>query len=419
MKRIICLAFIMSFAIFGYAQKIKLAGTTWIEDVYEKTWTFNQNGTITKKQTGTLSGRLGGVYCTVEIVQTRIGTKWKQNGDTLRCEDIPLQISVKVNLQNAYSYAAAQKQRINAAIPALKQQVINGERQKWQSKVGEKYIYVIRRYSPKEFWLQYGGYSYNETWLHRDIEHMTAAQKAAYDKLVAEFEAEKAKREAEEKARREAEEKAEREADEMDIKNSIVDGYVNLGLPSGTLWAACNVGATNPEDYGDYFAWGETKGYNAGKTSFDRSTYKWCKDGDDYAITKYCTEKRYNHDGITDNKTELEPEDDAAYVNCGPEWRMPRELFNDNYTTTKGTKLNGVYGFKITSKTNGNSIFLPAAGYRHAGSFFHENEGFYWSRTLYYLPHCAWRMKIYNTGMEFEDSGRSWGGSVRPVRLSE
>ena len=296
MKRIICFALTLFFVFLGYAQAIKLAGTTWNEDVYQKSWTFNQNGNITKKEVGTLSRRIGGVYCTVEIVQTRIGTKWKLNGNKLECEDIPLQISVNVKLQNAFSFSAAQKQRINAAIPALKQQIINEERQKWQSKVGEKYFYAILRYSPKEFWLQYGGYAYNERWLHRDLKNMTAAQKAAYDKLVAEFEAEKTK----EKAKREAEEKAKREAEEMAIKKSMVDGYVNLGLPSGTLWAACNVGATNPEDFGDYFSWGETKVSN----------------GD------YKEQNKYKPEGLH----ELELVDDAAYVNLGPDWRMPSKM---------------------------------------------------------------------------------------------
>ena len=89
--------------------------------------------------------------------------------------------------------------------------------------------------------------------------------------------------------------------------------YVDLGLPSGTLWATCNIGASSPEDYGYYFAWGETEPYdeNGGKTTFNWSTYKWCN-GDYNKITKYCDNSSYGNNGFTDGKTELDPDDDAA-----------------------------------------------------------------------------------------------------------
>ena len=86
--------------------------------------------------------------------------------------------------------------------------------------------------------------------------------------------------------------------------------WVDLGLPSGTLWATCNVGANAPEEYGDYFAWGET----APKDYYDWSTYKWCK-GSYNTMTKYCTNSSYGYNGFTDGKTELDPEDDAAWFN--------------------------------------------------------------------------------------------------------
>ena len=91
--------------------------------------------------------------------------------------------------------------------------------------------------------------------------------------------------------------------------------YVDLGLPSGIKWATCNVGATTPEEYGDYFAWGETQP----KDYYDWSTYKYCN-GDEYSITKYCTRSTY---GTVDIKTTLELSDDAARVNWGGKWRMP------------------------------------------------------------------------------------------------
>ena len=93
--------------------------------------------------------------------------------------------------------------------------------------------------------------------------------------------------------------------------------WVDLGLPSGTLWATMNVGASCSEDDGDYFAWGETEP----KDVYDWSTYKWCN-GSEYTQTKYCSNSDY---GTVDYKTELDPEDDAAYVNWGSSWRMPTE----------------------------------------------------------------------------------------------
>ena len=201
--------------------------------------------------------------------------------------------------------------------------------------------------------------------------------------------------------------------------------YVDLGLPSGTLWATMNIGATSPEDYGDYFAWGETEGYYSGKTTFTSDNYKWYK-GSDKTITKYCDNSDYGYNGFADNKTELDPEDDAAYVNWGSGWRMPSyaqmsELINSRYTTTEWTTVNGVNGRKITSNTNGNSIFLPAAGYCYDTSPIAGSGGNYWSRTLVGLdyPDCAWRLYIASSLVSISGSVRSDGQSVRPVRVSQ
>ena len=201
--------------------------------------------------------------------------------------------------------------------------------------------------------------------------------------------------------------------------------YVDLGLPSGTLWATCNVGASSPEDYGYYFAWGETEPYDEnGKTYFDLSTYKWCN-GSSSTMTKYCTDSSYGNNGFTDGKTELDPEDDAAYVHWGPAWRMPseeqcQELINSSNTTTEWTIQNGVYGRKITSKTNSNSIFLPAAGRRYNSSLSNAGSyGYYWSRTLRGNPTGAQVMVFKSSGINMGGGGRCDGFSVRPVRLSE
>ena len=195
--------------------------------------------------------------------------------------------------------------------------------------------------------------------------------------------------------------------------------YVDLGLPSGTLWATMNIGAPKPEHCGDFFAWGETSGYNGGKTTFNWTTYKYCM-GTNKTLTKYCDNSEY---GTVDHLTELDLEDDAAYVNWGPGWRMPskeqfNELRNSELTTAEWTTVNGVNGQKITSKANGNSIFLPAAGVRRGASLSKEgSEGYYWSRTLETGPLDYARYlnfdssDIYNIPNE-----RCFGRSVRPVR---
>ena len=190
--------------------------------------------------------------------------------------------------------------------------------------------------------------------------------------------------------------------------------YVDLGLPSGTKWATMNVGADSPEDYGDYFAWGET----TTKSTYNWSTYKWCNDSYN-TMTKYCTSSSY---GTVDNKTILDLSDDAAYVNWGSSWRMPTkaeydELINTSYTTWTWTTQNGVKGYKVTSKTNGNSIFLPAAGCRDNSDLY--NAGFgggYWSSSLSTgNPDYAYGLHFYSGSVSSSHSSRYQGLSVRPV----
>ena len=190
--------------------------------------------------------------------------------------------------------------------------------------------------------------------------------------------------------------------------------YVDLGLPSGTLWATCNVGAEFPEDYGDYFAWGET----TTKSTYNWSNYKWCK-GDYDTQTKYCTSSSY---GTVDNKTTLDLSDDAAYVNWGRLWRMPAieeqdELRNTKYTTWTWTKQNGVNGYKVTSRTNGNSIFLPAAGYRPDSNFYDpDSDGKYWSSSLITSNSSdAYCLFFDSGGVKGYYGSRGIGWSVRPV----
>ena len=135
--------------------------------------------------------------------------------------------------------------------------------------------------------------------------------------------------------------------------------YVDLGLPSGNLWAKCNLGASSPEAYGDYYAWGEVEP----KQEYTKSNHKWYKDGaPSQGFTKYNNE---------DGKLKLEDEDDAVIQKIGNGWRTPtladfRELTNQKYTTIEKTTLNGVAGYQITSKKNKKSIFIPFAGFKNS-----------------------------------------------------
>ena len=201
--------------------------------------------------------------------------------------------------------------------------------------------------------------------------------------------------------------------DEKPTGNGTLNGHewVDLGLPSGLKWATCNVGASQPEEYGDYFAWGEVEP----KEYYDWSTYKWCNGSYD-TQTKYCTDSYY---GIVDNKTTLELSDDAANYNWGGSWRMPTteeqvELYNN--CSWEWTTQNGVYGRKVTGP-NGNSIFLPAAGYRYGSSLSYAGGyGYYRSSSLNTsYPYYAYSLYFCSDIVGWGSSYRDYGFSVRPV----
>ena len=206
--------------------------------------------------------------------------------------------------------------------------------------------------------------------------------------------------------------------------------YVDLGLPSGTLWATCNVGADSPEGYGDYYAWGETEP----KTTYDWSTYKYCE-GDFDMLTKYCSDSRYGYNGFTDNLYDLQPSDDPATVNWGEGWRMPdgaeaMELLNE--CDHRWDSINGVSGLLVIGN-NGNMLFLPAAGLKgvfswagepqtefdqpgHSGQYWMKERGIAFNQYSYpdydYLANEFYFPYGYNGGSRTE---RSRGLPVRPV----
>jgi len=205
---------------------------------------------------------------------------------------------------------------------------------------------------------------------------------------------------------------------------------IDLGLPSGTLWANMNVGAKAQNEYGLYFAWGDTKGYSAESGhAFTWETYKWMAAGQSSweHITKYTTEDDetegdwYNMDYefIGDGNTQLSLEDDAARANWGGQWAMPtiehiREL--KKYTTSEWTTLKGVVGRKFTSKQNGNAIFLPAAGYMGSkGIDQQETTGNYWSSSLSSSTSIASELWFKSTLADPFSSSRNYGQSIRPI----
>ena len=190
---------------------------------------------------------------------------------------------------------------------------------------------------------------------------------------------------------------------------------VDLGLPSGIKWASCNVGATTPEGYGNYYAWGEV----TTKEDYSWSTYKYAN-GTYNTLTKYCNDSTYGNNGFKDNKTTLDLGDDAALMNWGGNWRMPTEAemteLRTNCTWTWTTQ-NNINGYLVTSKTNSNSIFLPAAGYREATSLGGVGSGGgFWSSSLGGGdPGGAWGLYF---GSDYQHGGsslRDYGRSVRPV----
>ena len=194
-----------------------------------------------------------------------------------------------------------------------------------------------------------------------------------------------------------------------------VKEYVDLGLT--VMWATCNVGAAKPEEAGYYYAWGETEQ----KDEYSWRTYKWCAGKED-TFTKYNSQKKT---GKVDNKTVLDPEDDVAHVKWGGDWQMPiAEYMNElrNYCTWTWTTQNGVNGYKIQSRFNDNSIFLPATGYQWSRWLYDRDEyASYWGLRNYYND-CYYADNIMfdsESYTKYYGGNRIYGRNVRPVCLPE
>lgn len=208
-------------------------------------------------------------------------------------------------------------------------------------------------------------------------------------------------------------------------------GPVDLGLPSGLKWANANLGADEPKDFGDYYAWGELEPYcsrpdtfqpltwKEGKTKgYTWASYQWCN-GDSHKLTKYChADKASYWDGVgsPDGKTVLALEDDAAHVKLGGKWRIPTEAEWDELLTncTWTWKRDGVNGAIVTGP-NGNSIFFPAAGYYAFVSHTDDNHGYYWASSLGSNPEHAWCVDFNSNSIDKYAFSRICGQSIRPV----
>ena len=165
--------------------------------------------------------------------------------------------------------------------------------------------------------------------------------------------------------------------------NSNGHDYVDLGLPSGILWATCNIGANTPEEYGSYFAWAISHINWSGCYNWVHYEYS---NSNNESMKKYCTDSKYGEYGFKDDKTTIESIDDAAAMIWGGNWRIPtKEEWSEleNNCTWIWTTLGDIKGYKVTSKKNSNSIFLPAAGYKFGTQLKYENyRGAYWSSSL-------------------------------------
>ena len=193
----------------------------------------------------------------------------------------------------------------------------------------------------------------------------------------------------------------------------FIPEYVDLGL--SVRWATCNVGATKPEEYGDYFSWGETEP----KEVYGWATYKWC-DGADTLLTKYCYDVKYGAEGFIDNKRILDQEDDAAHVNWGGDWRMPTKVEVDELIsncTWEVTTRNGVSGYLVTSNKSGytdQSIFFPFAGFYNNDT---QGNGITGKGSVFRV----WTSSGVNTSASnlvngrIEGNTRRCGFSIRPI----
>lgn len=202
--------------------------------------------------------------------------------------------------------------------------------------------------------------------------------------------------------------------------------YIDLGLPSGTLWATCNIGAHSPSDYGDYYAWGENKV----KSKYTWSTYKFVNTKAEvsygflvkYHLTKYCNDSIYGDSGFIDKKTQLEPSDDVSYIKWGEDWSIPTkaqwEELLDN-CIWKAVNKNGKNCYQVMGP-NHNTIYLPASGFCDTLPKYKEGYGRYWANSIELgrvnRSYYAWALDFNEISRGMVISDRYKGYAIRPVK---
>lgn len=349
------------------------------ESIVVRTWIFSSNGTKASSGRTKVTYPIGGVNCTFDLVQSRTDEKWTLSGNSLTLTAIPLNnISMDIDYQKYGNYTQAQKQKINAALPAFRRRVINETRQDWQSFVGHKITYVIKFYSPKKMVMEING---QDIVLMRDLAKMTAKQKAEFEKEMAEYEVqiqkekelrEAAEREANEKAKREAEEKARREEEarvkadnqywaqmgtekKASAEKAAAEGVKLIDLGLSVRWADRNLGASSVCDKGEKYAWGE--------------------------ITPK-TDKTIKYKPIIKPKADavLDATCDPATIRWGTGWHVPtinqwKELF-EKCTMSENDDHTGV----IFTGPNGNSITIPFTEYTYWAH--------YWANSISFKNHA-------------------------------
>jgi len=190
---------------------------------------------------------------------------------------------------------------------------------------------------------------------------------------------------------------------------------VDLQLPSGTIWADRNVGASTESDYGQYFQWGDIIGHTSVDKRFNFANYKWCN-GKYNTLTKYNTSSSY---GTVDKKTTLEESDDAATQNMDSDWRMPdtthfNELLNTSNCTSSVVTKNGHSGILFTSVRNGKTLFFPRAGCMYGSSLSDVGNIInVWSRNVS-QSEPSYASVFHGTSMDTDE--RCSGFSVRGIK---
>lgn len=346
---------------------------------YHEIWAFNADGTLTIKRTSVdVKWEIAGYLVNFDLYQERVEKKWSINAGKLEYTHIPLRnLVVKVKNLSISEYGANVQQKIKAAIPEFEKNTTRDIQLDWEKVVGAKGYYDILSYSKNKLNIKFFADNQAELVLIRDI-------KGYLDSKVTN-------------------------------RTGTLNGhdYVDLGLPSGTLWATCNVGAESYNQNGSYYAYGETMP----KQNYTEGSYKfYLKQNGNYYLKKYCSSLNFttSYDYV-DGKNKLDPIDDVAHVKWGGDWRIPTEdELRELVTKCKWEKLNDG---AILTGPNGNSIFLPAAGFKDGTKLYGGTcKGCYMSNTNNTADPGVYGLNL-NTG-EVENSYIYKGYSVRPVNTS-